>query len=544
MLPTNKKFILYAYECIHPEVLGPQRTTAYGIDFPDELPDDTYIYSEEKAEELEAPEVIIVLTGDMDNPFDFEDLLSLLQTRQIASQPDIDRIQSIYSEYPEDYELAVAEALENKPAMEAGLLSALRDTVSQKIKDKMNAAISTNLKHSRKRITELTPKFTESEKLVNKILTNGVDKLEQSKVTVADAVRYIVAQFISPGPENISEASIPTLFCLVKTAEENRAVNIVPKETLKSNINKLKEILASDQAEKGIQEFEKIVLKKVTEILKPVLTDKPIIVGYTKDQATADKWKRTDVSALRKGDLDKDEIVANWKDYSNEQKTAIAYKLLPDLRAATEQNKKLYSHFITTFVKSQNPYETASYKFLEEYLPKTFPDDPYLIKLFSKEENISALNSAERLAQELDFSIDKAFQAKYLLLVLQLKDAARDAWMKVLVKVFGASTNKKEVDEQLKGVKVDNKTFAEAVGQAVKDAASNKGNNQQGQGANGATRATTSTGAGTLTDEQVANALKGMTPEQLVDWIKKNKNKIKNPQNFSVQILNALGLTN
>jgi hypothetical protein len=155
MLPINKKFILYAYECIHPEVLGPQRTTAYGIDFPDELPDDTYIYSEEKAEELEAPEVIIVLTGDMDNPFDFEDLLSLLQTRQIASQPDIDRIQSIYSEYPEDYELAVAEALENKPAMEAGLLSALRDTVSQKIKDKMNAAISTNLKHSRKRILHI-----------------------------------------------------------------------------------------------------------------------------------------------------------------------------------------------------------------------------------------------------------------------------------------------------------------------------------------------------------------------------------------------------
>lgn len=536
MLPTNKKFILYAYECIHPEVFGPQRTMSYGIDFPDELPDDTYIYSEEKAEELDSPEVIIVLTGDMDNPFDFEDLLSLLQTRQIASQPEIDNIQSIYSEYPEDYELAVVEALENKPAMEAGLLSALRDAVSQKIRDKKSAATSTDLKYSRQRLAELEPKFVESEKLVKKILTNGADKIEQSKVTVADAVRYIVAQFTKPGAQNINESSIPTLFCLVKTTEENRAVNIVPRETLKSNIDAVKEILASDQPEKGIQEFEKLVLKKVTEILKKVLTDKPVIIGYTKDQATADKWKSTDVAALHKGDLDKEEIVANWKDYSNEQKTAIAYKLLPELKAATEQNKKLYSHFITTFVKSQNPYETASYKFLEKYLPKTFPDDPYLIKLFSKEENISALNSAEGLIQELDFSVDKAFQAKYLLLVLQLKDETRDAWMKVLVKVFGASTTKQEADEQLREIKIADKTFAETVGQAVKDAAAVRATNQQSANSKPSTAA--------LTDEQVANVLKGMKPEQIVDWIKKNKKKIRNPQNFSVQILNALGLTN
>lgn len=537
MLSTNKKFILYAYECIHPEVLGTQRTTAYGIDFPDELPDDTYIYSEEKANELETPEVIIVLTGDVDNPFDFADLLSLLQTRQIVSQPDIDHIQSIYSDYPEDYELAVVEALEDKPAMEAGLLSALRDAVSQKIREKNSAATSTNLKHSRQRLAELTPKFTESEKLVKKILTNGAEKLEQSKVTVADAVRYIVAQFTASGAENINESSIPTLFCLVRTTEENRAVNIVPKQTLKSNITQIKKILTSDQAQKGIQDFEKLVLKKVTEILKPVLTDKPVIIGYTKDQTTADKWKRTDVFALRKGDLDKDEIVANWKDYSDDQKTAIAYKLLPELRAATEQNKKLYSYFITTFVKSQNPYETASYKFLEKYLPKTFPDDSYLIKLLSKEENISALNSAKGLIEELDFSVDKAFQAKYLLLVLQLKDATRDTWMKILVKIFGASTSKQEVDQQLKEVKVEGKTFAEAVGQAVKNTAAA---HKQDQSSN----KQQSTPHTALTDEQIANTLKGMTPEQLVDWVKKNKKKIKNPQNFSVQILNALGLTN
>lgn len=535
MLSTNKKFILYAYECIHPEVLGPQRTMYYGIDFPDELPDDTYIYSEEKAEELETPEVIIVLTGDMDNPFDFEDLLSLLQTRQIASKPEIDHIQSIYSGYPEDYELAVAEALEDKPAMEAGLLSALRDVVSQKIKDKKSAATSTDLKHSRQRLAELTPKFNESEKLVKKILTNGADKLEQSKVTVADAVRYIVAQFTQPGPENINEASIPTLFCLIKTTEENRAINIVPVETLKSNINAIKQILASDQAQKGIQEFEKIVLKKVTEILKPVLTDKPVIIGYTKDQATADKWKSTDVTALRKGDLPKEEIIANWKDYSNEQKTAIAYKLLPDLRAATEQNKKLYSYFITTFVKSQNPYETASYKFLEKYLPKTFPDNAYLNKLFSKEANISALNSVKGLIEELDFSIDESFQAKYLLLVLQLKDTMRDAWMKVLVKVFGSATSKRDVDKQLKDIKINKQTFAEAIGQAVKTAAQVR---QQARVANNSSNATT------LTEDKVASALANMTPEQIIDWVQKNKKKIKNPQNFSVQILNALGLTN
>lgn len=535
MLPTNKKFILYAYECIHPEVLGPQRTLSYGIDFPDELPDDTYIYSQEKAEELHSPDITIILTGDMDNPFDFEDLLSLLQDRQIASQPDLDNIQSIYSGYPEDDELAVVEALEDKPAMEAGLLSALRDAVSQKIRDKKNAATSTSLKYSKQRITDLAPKFLESEQLVKKILTNGTEKFEQSKITIADAVRYIVAQFISPGAENINESSIPTLFCIIKTSEENRAVNIVPRDTLKSNIDAVKEILSSDQAQRGIQEFEELVLKKVTEILKPVLTDKPVIIGYTKDQATADKWKRTDVTALRKGNLPKDEIIANWKDYSNEQKTAIAYKLLPELKASTEQNKKLYSYFITTFVKSINPYETASYKFLEKYLPKTFPDDAYLNKLFSKEANISALNSVNGLVEELDFSVDKAFQAKYLLLVLQLKDALRDAWMKVLVKVFGSATSKQDVDEQLKNIKINRQTFAEAVGQAVKTAAQNRDRDR---------RTTTSSAATTFTDDQVSNIIAGMTPEQIIDWVQKNKKKIKNPQNFSVQILNALGLTN
>lgn len=542
MLSTNKKFILYAYECIHPEVLGLQRITAYGIDFPDELPEDTYIYSEEKANELNSPEVVIVLTGDMDNPFDFSDLLSLLQTRQIASQPDLDNIQSIYSEYPEDYELAVVEALEDKPAMEAGLLSALRNAITQKIRDKKSVATSTNLKSSRERLTELTPKFTESEKLVEKIITNGADKLEQSKVTIADAARYIVAQFISQGPENISEYSIPTLFCIIKTNEENRAVSVVPRETLKSNITQLKKALGEDGADRAIQDFERIVLKKVANILKPVLKDKPVIVGYVKSQATAEKWKKTDVAALRKGDLDKDEIAANWGDYSNEQKTAIAYKLLPELRASTEQNKKLYSYFITTFVKSQNPYETASYKFLEKYLPKTFPDDPYLIKLFSKETNISALNSAEGLIEELDFSVDKAFQAKYLLLVLQLKDATRDAWMKTLVKIFGASTSKQEVDQQLKQVKVAGKTFAEAVGQAVRDAATIREQGKQNGTQQNAPQS--SKAPAVLTDEQIANTLKSMTPEQLIDWVKKNKKKIKNPQNFSVQILNALGLTN
>ena len=468
MLSTNKKFILYAYECINPEVHTP--TLSYGIDFPDELPDDTYIYSEEKADQLNTPEVIIVLTGDIDNPFDFDDLLSLLQTHEIARQTDIDRLQSIYSDYPEDYELSVVEALENKPAMEDGLLSALKDAVSQKIRDKNTSATSTNLKFSKERMSNLAPKFQESEQLIKKILTNGADKLEQSKITIADAVRYIVSQFTST--EDISEASIPTLFCLIKTTDENRAVDIVPKATLKENINPLKKVLASDQAQAGIQKFEKIVLKKVTEILKPVLTDKPIIVGYTKDQAVADKWKKTDVSALLKGDLPKEEIAQNWKDYSNEQKTAIAYKLFPDLKTATEQNKKLYSYFITTFVKSINPYETASYKFLENYLPKTFPDNAYLNKLFSKETNISALNSVKGLVEELDFSVDDSFQAKYLLLVLQLKDATRDAWMKVLLKVFGSATSKKDVDNQLSSVKINEKTFAEAVGQAVKDAAS------------------------------------------------------------------------
>lgn len=477
MLSTNKKFILYAYECIHPEVLGPQRTTAYGIDFPDELPDDTYIYSEEKADELNTPEVIIVLTGDVDNPFDFNDLLSLLQDRQIASQPDISRLQSIYSDYPEDYELSVVEALENKPAMEDGLLSALRDTVSQKIRGKKTAATSTDLKFSRERISNLAPKFQESEQLVKKILTDGTEKFEQSKLTIADAVRYIVAQFT--GAENISESSIPSLFCLVKTIEENRAVDIVPKETLKQNINPLKEVLASDKAQEGIQELEKIVLKKVNKILEPVLTDKPVIVGYTKDQATADKWKRTNVINLYKGDLPKEEIISNWKYYSNNHKTAVAYRLFPDLRAATEQNKKLYSYFITTFVKSVNPYETASYKFLKKYLPKTFPDNAYLNKLFSKETNISALNSVEGLVEELDFSVDGTFQAKYLLLVLQLKDATRDAWMKVLVKVFGSATSKKDVDNQLRSVKISGKTFSEAVGQAVKDAASIRVDNKK-----------------------------------------------------------------
>lgn len=470
MLSTNKKFILYAYECIHPEVLGPQRTLSYGIDFPDELPDDTYIYSEEKADELNTPEVIIVLTGNLDNPFDFNDLLSLLQDRQIASQPDISRLQSIYSDYPEDYDLSVVEALENKPAMEAGLLSALKDTVSQKIRDKNTAATSTNLKFSRERISNLAPKFQESEQLIKEILTDGADKLEQSKLTIADAVRYIVAQFA--GAENISEASIPTLFCLIKTIDENRAVDIVPKETLKQNIDSLKKVLASDNAQAEVQEFEKIVLKKVAEILKPVLTDKPVIIGYTKDQATADKWKSTDVTALYKGDLPKEEIISNWKYYSNNHKTAVVYKLFPDLGAATKQNKKLYSYFITTFVKSVNPYETASYKFLEKYLPKTFPNNAYLNKLFSKEANISAINSVEGLVEELDFSIDDSFQAKYLLLVLQLKGAIRDAWMKVLLKVFGSATSKKDVDNQLRTIKIDGKTFAESVGQAVKDAAS------------------------------------------------------------------------
>lgn len=469
MLSTNKKFILYAYECIHPEVRTPQHTLSYGIDFPDELPDDAYIYSEEKAQELSTPEVTIVLTGDIDNPFDFNDLLSLLLDRQIARQTDVNYLQSIYSDYPEDYELSVVEALENKPAMEAGLLSALRDTVSQKIRDKNTAATSTNLKSSRERMSNLAPKFQESEQLVKKILTDGTEKFEQSKLTIADAVRYIVAQFA--GAEDISESSIPSLFCLIKTIEENRAVDIVPKETLKQNINALKQVLASDKAQAGIQKLEEIVLKKVTEILKPVLTDKPVIIGYTKDQATADKWKSTDVAALYKGDLPKEEIISNWKDYSNNHKTAVAYKLFPDLRAATEQNKKLYSYFITTFVKSVNPYETASYKFLKKYLPKTFPNNAYLNKLFSKETNISALNSVEGLAEELDFSIDDAFQAKYLLLVLQLKDATRDAWMKVLVKVFGSATSKKDVDDQLREVKIDGTTFTEAVGQAVKTAA-------------------------------------------------------------------------
>ena len=93
-----------------------------------------------------------------------------------------------------------------------------------------------------------------------------------------------------------------------------------------------------------------------------------------------------------------------------------------------------------------------------------------LNKLFSKEANISALNSVEGLIEELDFSVDDAFQAKYLLLVLQLKDATRDAWMKVLVKVFGASTSKKDVDDQLETLKIDGTTFPEAVGQAVKTA--------------------------------------------------------------------------
>lgn len=521
MLSTNKKFILYAYECIHPEVLGPQRTTAYGIDFPDELPDDTYIYSEEKADELNTPEVIIVLTGNLDNPFDFNDLLSLLQDRQIASQPDIDRLQSIYSDYPEDYELSVVEALENKPAMEAGLLSALRDAVSQKIRDKKTASTSTDLKFSKERISNLAPKFTESEQLVKKILTNGTEKFEQSNITIADAARYIVAQFIEPGPENISEASIPTLFCLVKTTEENRAVNIVPIDTLKSNIDPLKKVLASDQAQEGIQEFEKLVLKKVTEILKPVLTDKPVIIGYTKDQATADKWKSTNVTALSKGDLPKEEIIANWKDYSNEQKTAIAYKLFPDLRAATEQNKKLYSYFITTFVKSINPYNTASYKFLEKYLPKTFPDNAYLNKLFSKEANISALNSLEGLVEELDFSVDDAFQAKYLLLVLQLKDAMRDAWMKVLVKVFSSATSKREVDKQLRIVKINKKTFADAVGQAVKTAAGTKGATSTKGDANTKNAPLTSEGAISTLD----NYLKQLPEEdrsKLISHILKN----------------------
>ena len=469
MLSTNKKFILYAYECIDPEVRTPQRTLSYGIDFPDELPDDTYIYSEEKAQELNIPEVTIVLTGDIDNPFDFNDLLSLLLDRQIARQTDVNYLQSIYLDYPEDYELSVVEALENKPAMEAGLLSALRDTVSQKIRDKKTAATSTSLKFSRERMSNLAPKFQESEQLVKKILTNGTDKLEQSKVTIADAVRYIVAQFTSA--ENISESSIPTLFCLVKTTDENRAVNIVPKETLKENINSLKQELASDKAQAAIQKLEKTVLKKVNKILEPVLTDKPIIIGYTKDQATADKWKSTNITALRKGDLPEQEIAQNWKDYSNEQKTAVAYKLFPDLKAATEQNKKLYSYFITTFVKSVNPYQTASYKFLKKYLPKTFPDNAYLNKLFSKDTNISALNSVEGLVEELDFSVDGAFQAKYLLLVLQLKDATRNAWMKVLVKVFGSATSKKDVDDQLREVKIDGTTFPEAVEQAVKTAA-------------------------------------------------------------------------
>lgn len=476
MLSTNKKFILYAYECINPEVRTP--TLSYGIDFPDELPDDTYIYSEEKAQELDAPEVIIVLTGDLDNPFDFNDLLSLLQTREIARQTDIDRLQSIYSDYPEDYELSVVEALENTPAMEAGLLSALKDAVSQKIRDKKSASTSTDLKFSRQRIAELEPKFLESEKLVKKILTNGADKLEQSKITIADAARYIVAQFTKSILESTDNQGIdhgiiiPTLFCLIKTTDENRAVNIVPKKILTANLDYLKKVLASDKAQPDIQKFEEFVLKGITEILKPVLTDKPIIVGYTEDQAVADKWKKTDVTALRKGDLPKEEIAQNWKDYSNEQKTAIAYKMLPDLKAATEQNKKLYSYFITTFVKSINPYETASYKFLEKYLPKTFPDNAYLNKLFSKDTNISALNSVEGLAEELDFSVDDSFQAKYLLLVLQLKDATRETWMKVLLKVFGSATSKEDVDNQLRSVKINGKTFAEAVGQAVKDAAS------------------------------------------------------------------------
>ena len=320
MLSTNKKFILYAYECIHPEVRTPQHTLSYGIDFPDELPDDTYIYSEEKAQELNIPEVTIVLTGNLDNPFDFNDLLSLLLDRQIARQTDVNYLQSIYSDYPEDYELSVVEALENTPAMEAGLLSALKDAVSQKIRDKNASATSTNLKFSKERMSNLAPKFQESEQLIKKILTNGADKLEQSKITIADAVRYIVSQFTST--EDISEASIPTLFCLIKTTDENRAVNIVPRDTLKENINPLKKVLTSDRAQAGIQKFEKIVLKKVTEILKPVLTDKPIIVGYTKDQAVADKWKRTDVTALYKGDLPKEEIAQNWKDYSNKETDA------------------------------------------------------------------------------------------------------------------------------------------------------------------------------------------------------------------------------
>ncbi len=469
MLSTNKKFILYAYECIHPEVRTPQRTLSYGIDFPDELPDDTYIYSEEKAQELSAPEVTIVLTGDIDNPFDFNDLLSLLLDRQIARQTDVNYLQSIYSDYPEDYELSVVEALENKPAMEAGLLSALRDVVSQKIRDAKSSSTSTNLKFSRERISNLAPKFVESEKLIKTILTNGTEKFEQSKLTIADAVRYIVAQFA--GAPNISEASIPTLFCLVKTIDENRAVDIVPKETLKQNIYPLKKALAANQAQASIQKLEEIVLKKVSEILKPVLTDKPVIIGYTKDQAVADKWKRTNVVDLYKGDLPKQEIISDWKYYSNNHKTAIAYKLFPDLRAATEQNKKIYSYFITTFVKSVNPYETASYKFLKKYLPKTFPNNAYLNKLFSKEANVSALNSVEGLVEELDFSVDDAFQAKYLLLVLQLKDATRDAWMKVLVKVLGSATSKKDVDDQLETLKIDGATFAEAVGQAVKTAA-------------------------------------------------------------------------
>ena len=44
--------------------------------------------------------------------------------------------------------------------------------------------------------------------------------------------------------------------------------------------------------------------------------------------------------------------------------------------------------------------------------------------------------------------------------------------MKVLLKVFGSATSKKDVDDQLGTIKINEKTFAEAVGQAVKDAAS------------------------------------------------------------------------
>ena len=92
--------------------------------------------------------------------------------------------------------------------------------------------------------------------------------------------------------------------------------------------------------------------------------------------------------------------------------------------------------------------------------------------------------------------------------------------MKVLVKVFGSATSKKDVDDQLKEVKIDGKTFAEAVGQAVKDAGFIK-KEKEGQKKEDSISFTTSEGAISTLDKYLKK-LPEKDRSELITHILKN----------------------